>query len=54
MEAVFAVPAFRERFPDIDYVDLRFEDNVYVRPRGTGGRAPHASAPAMSPDAKKF
>jgi cell division protein FtsQ len=26
--------AFRERFPDIDYVDLRFEERVYVRPRG--------------------
>jgi cell division protein FtsQ len=26
--------AFRERFPAIDYVDLRFEERVYVRPRG--------------------
>jgi cell division protein FtsQ len=26
----------RERVPDIDYVDLRFEDRVYVRPRGAG------------------
>jgi cell division protein FtsQ len=26
--------AFRERFPDIEYVDLRFEERVYVRPRG--------------------
>jgi cell division protein FtsQ len=26
--------AFRERFPEIDYVDLRFEERVYVRPRG--------------------
>lgn len=24
----------RERFPDIDYVDLRFEQHVYVKPRG--------------------
>ena len=26
--------AFRERFPEIEYVDLRFEERVYVRPRG--------------------
>jgi cell division septal protein FtsQ len=25
-------PALRDRVPDIDYVDLRFEDRVYVRP----------------------
>ena len=24
----------RERIPDIDYVDLRFEQRVYVKPRG--------------------
>jgi cell division protein FtsQ len=28
--------ALRDRVPDIDYVDLRFEDRVYVRPRGGG------------------
>lgn len=29
-------PALRERVPEIDYVDLRFEERVYVLP--TGGR----------------
>jgi cell division septal protein FtsQ len=28
--------ALHDRVPDIDYVDLRFEDRVYVRPRGGG------------------
>jgi cell division septal protein FtsQ len=48
--------AFRERFPDIDYVDLRFEDNVYVRPRGGGRPARSADrVPAAPPAAaKKF
>ena len=27
-------PALRERVPDIDYVDLRFDDRMYVRPAG--------------------
>jgi cell division septal protein FtsQ len=35
-------PTLRERVPDIDYVDLRFEERVYVRPAtprpGGGGR----------------
>lgn len=48
--------AFRERIPDIDYVDLRFEDNVYVRPRGRGGRAARSAdrGAAPSPTAKRF
>ncbi|MGE5812975.1 MAG: cell division protein FtsQ/DivIB, partial [Acidobacteriota bacterium] len=25
-------PALHERVPDIDYVDLRFDERVYVRP----------------------
>ena len=25
--------ALRERVPDIDYVDLRFDERIYVRPR---------------------
>jgi cell division protein FtsQ len=29
-------PALRERVPDIDYVDLRFDERVYVRPQGRG------------------
>ena len=30
--------ALRERVQDIDYVDLRFDDRIYVRPKGTGNR----------------
>ena len=33
------MPALRERIPDIDYVDLRFDERVYVRPLGSGLRA---------------
>jgi cell division protein FtsQ len=36
-------PALRERVPDMDYVDLRFDDRVYVRPvalRGSAVREP--------------
>ena len=28
-------PALKQRVPDIDYVDLRFDERVYVRPAGT-------------------
>jgi cell division protein FtsQ len=35
------MPALRERMPDIDYVDLRFDERVYVRPQASSGkRAP--------------
>ena len=34
-------PALRERVSDIDYVDLRFDDRLYVRP--VGGRRPAAA-----------
>ena len=27
-------PALRQRVPDIDYVDLRFDERIYVRPGG--------------------
>jgi hypothetical protein len=30
--------ALRARVPDIEYVDLRFEDRIYVRPREKRGR----------------
>ena len=30
--------ALRERVPDIEYVDLRFDDRIYVRPAGKPGR----------------
>ena len=29
--------ALRERVPDIAYVDLRFDDRIYVRPAGRNG-----------------
>jgi cell division protein FtsQ len=31
-------PALRERVPDIDYVDVRFGERVYVRPQAPGPR----------------
>jgi cell division protein FtsQ len=34
------MPALRAQMPDIDYVDLRFDERVYVRPRGSGGQTP--------------
>jgi hypothetical protein len=30
--------ALQERIADIDYVDLRFEDRIYVRPRSRRSR----------------
>ena len=38
------MPALRERMPDIDYVDLRFDERVYVRPQGSRLRAAGAAA----------
>jgi cell division protein FtsQ len=32
------MPALRERVPDIDYVDLRFDERVYVRPQASAAR----------------
>lgn len=37
-------PTLRERVSDMDYVDLRFDDRVYVKPAATTG--PHAVTPA--------
>jgi cell division protein FtsQ len=31
-------PALREKVPEIDYVDLRFDERVYVRPQASGLR----------------
>lgn len=31
-------PALRDRVPEIDYVDLRFEERVYVRPASAKGK----------------
>jgi hypothetical protein len=39
-------PALRERVPDIDYVDLRFDGRVYVRP--ASGRARRGSTSSRS------
>jgi len=39
--------ALRERVADIDYVDLRFDDRVYVKPRGSG-RPVEAARPATA------
>jgi cell division protein FtsQ len=42
--------ALRQRVPEIDYVDLRFDGRVYVRPTGTPGKpgASGAGRPAVS------
>ena len=42
-------PALRERVPAIDYVDLRFDQRVYVRPAPEGQRPP----PVKSRPAKR-
>jgi cell division septal protein FtsQ len=45
-------PALRERVPDMDYVDLRFNQRVYVRPatrRKVGTPASAGSGPGTSP-----
>jgi cell division protein FtsQ len=34
-------PALRARVPEIDYVDLRFDQRVYVRPVAPAGKAGH-------------
>jgi cell division protein FtsQ len=36
--------ALRARVPDIDYVDLRFDDRIYVRPAGKVGKGGTARA----------
>jgi len=45
------MPALRERMPDIDYVDLRFDERVYVRPQSARLRAGGASAGQARPRA---
>ena len=35
--------ALRERVPEIDYVDLRFDERIYVRPAGSDGAGRDAS-----------
>jgi cell division protein FtsQ len=41
-------PALRERVPAIDYVDLRFDERVYVRPARSGHPGGAKRAPAKS------
>jgi cell division septal protein FtsQ len=47
------MPALRERMPDIDYVDLRFDERVYVRPqarlRASGASARQAARGGRRP-----
>ena len=49
--------ALRERVPTIDYVDLRFDDRIYVRPVGARttelSRAPQAPVRQTRPQAKR-
>jgi cell division protein FtsQ len=44
-------PALRERVSDIDYVDLRFDDRIYVRPKKKGEH--HAAAARAAGLAKR-
>ena len=37
-------PALRDRVPSIDYVDLRFDERVYVRPLGSGPKSSRTKA----------
>jgi cell division protein FtsQ len=50
-------PALRERVPSIDYVDVRFDDRIYVRPVGAKttelSRAPQAPVRQTRPQAKR-
>jgi cell division septal protein FtsQ len=39
-------PTLHERVPEIDYVDLRFEERLYVRPAGGRERSERRSSPA--------
>jgi cell division protein FtsQ len=41
-------PTLRERVAAIDYVDLRFDERVYVRPQGSGPRPQAVSASALN------
>jgi cell division septal protein FtsQ len=45
-------PAFRARYPEIDYIDLRFEELIALRPVGRAGGAPARSPTA--PAARRF
>ena len=38
LQSYWIAGALRNRIPDIDYVDLRFEQRVIVKPRGRADR----------------
>ena len=48
-------PTLRERVADIDYVDLRFDDRIYVRPAhgSEGGSSDAARHEARSDAARR-
>jgi cell division septal protein FtsQ len=43
------MPALKERIPEIDYVDLRYDERVYVRPQGSGLRPQRPQASGVRP-----
>ena len=45
--------ALRDRVPDIDYVDLRFDDRVYVRPLGKAAKTKNGESSRVAPTAAK-
>lgn len=46
-------PALRERVRDIDYVDLRFDERVYVRPRATGSTSRRLTGSSSAPGTRR-
>jgi cell division protein FtsQ len=45
--------ALRERVPDIDYVDLRFDDRIYVKPSAAAARAARRDVSALRLDKER-
>jgi cell division septal protein FtsQ len=45
--------ALRERVPDIDYVDLRFDERIYVRPASAPGALQRDTPAAKELGSKK-
>ena len=46
-------PTLRERVPDIDYVDLRFDERIYVRPIAAGGTRRDVARPSRGINGKR-
>jgi hypothetical protein len=42
-------PTLREQVPSIDYVDLRFDERVYVRPAKRGASEVPIARPSVKP-----